>query len=149
MGIVISVVAKFYDSDENFIKEFELSEPSEELFNLFHDPGNKNQTISGNLSSEEMEELRINYDINSNSVLEGWAEYKPKIEDARSTLKKWNVFKSRLVKSWRQYLNDSSANDVKVTNDFFWLMYTTGSILAYISVAMEQKYKVDLVFREG
>ena len=149
MSIVYSVVAKFYDSDDNFIQEFELSEPSEGLFNIFHIPEMAVVSLSQHLSTEELDELRLSYDNNSNSVLEGYAEYLPKIEDARSVNKKWNLFKSRLVKSWRHYLKENSGSDLNVIDEYYWLMYTTGSILAYISVAINQKYKVELVFLEG
>src|SRR5687767_8951418 len=101
MGIVYSVIVKYYDAEENYLKKFELPEPSEELFNIFHVPEYSKVTMSNHLSAEEIADLKINYDKESNSVLEGYAEYIAKIEEPLIVHKKWTMFKSRLAKSFR------------------------------------------------
>jgi len=159
MGVSTNLNVIFFSKEKEKIQKVEHDGRADDfIYHLLNDGGSTfDPDKLGSFSDEEKEILKIYFDANSMSVMEGYATVTPNIQDPNKLKKIWRRIRSKIIKEFDDSMKDyhehlSHDSSIKMSEysfekkvfNYTWSLDSISGILSLLELAIASEYLVEI-----
>ena len=159
MGVSTSCIVTIYSKEKEKIKKIDFENRADNfIYNIINDGGATfNPNAINNFTDDEREIMKVYFDENSGSVLQGYATVTPNIQDPNKMKEIWIKIRSGIIiefnNSMKEYheklSSDSSAkmSEYKFNKKLFnytWSLDCVSGIISLLQMAIINEYLIEI-----